>query len=366
VSVRLALVAAIVATVVAGAAATARPSSTPCYGAAIVSARTGKVLRKLFPTETQVYDGVTDGHGGWYAAGGGLAHVRRDGSLDLAWHSTIRRALQEGTFARVADRLVVSDGRRVFAVDAASGRLLWSSAPAWARRPPAVTTVVATARRIYVGGGFTRFGNARRGGVAALDPATGRVLPWRAPPLLTEGASRIHVPGAAAKLALSASRLYVVGAFTRLGAGSRRLRRRGVAAIRTSDGAVLGFVPHAQIVQPVFVATWRRLVLLACGARVGTCYSDTGVFDGRTGRPVHRFGFSQVLGAAAVAFAGSTAYLGSGPEGGFGGRFHLIAIDLRTGAYRPWFPTITPLESTSSIAVSGDRVFVGGSYCRGA
>ncbi len=89
------------------------------------------------------------------------------------------------------------------------------------------------------------------------------------------------------------------------------------------------------------------------------------MFDGRTGKPVHKFGFDEVLSAGAVAFAGSAAYLETGPEGGFGGSSYLIAIDLRTGKFEPWFPKVGYYVSTTSIAVSGDRVFVAGSFCPG-
>jgi hypothetical protein len=89
------------------------------------------------------------------------------------------------------------------------------------------------------------------------------------------------------------------------------------------------------------------------------------VFDTRTGEPVHKYALGEVLAAGAVAFAGSTAYLGTASEGHFGGNIHLIAIDLRTGKFKPWFPKAGYYAYATSIAVSADRVFAVGSFCPG-
>ena len=98
-------------------------------------------------------------------------------------------------------------------------------------------------------------------------------------------------------------------------------------------------------------------------AGVSVCEADTGVFDARTGTPIHKYAFDQVRWASAVAFAGSRAYLGSGPESSFGGDVRLIAIDLRTGKYERWFPKLWPYSYATSMAISGGRVFVAGSFC---
>ena len=365
--VRLALIGAVGGLLVLGGASGARPSSVvrPCYVGAIVSAHASKVRHELTAGQVAGPAAVADGRGGWYVAGRGLSHVRADGRVDPGWHSALRRTLQAGTLARYGDRVFVSDGRRVFAVDVRSGRVLWDSAQTHAGSPPAITSVVAGKRRVYLGGGFRFVGSANRGGVAALDPTTGRVLSWQAPTLLSGDPDRIYAAGAAGKLALSRSRLYVVGGFNTVGVGRRRFRRPGVAAIQTSDGRLTGFVPHAQIDEPVLVAAWRRLVVLGCGnGRASNCHGDSGVFDARTGRPVHRFAFDEVLAATAAAFRGSIAYLGSDTPNPFGGDVGLIAVDLRSGRFEPWwFPKLGYYTSITSIAVSRDRVWVGGFFC---
>ena len=343
-----------------------------CASALIVSAKTGKVLRRLrLPVDSV----VADGHGGWHVANSRLRRVRHDGSIDETWRSPVRRSFgyraysAPGTLTRYRDRLFVAGRRRVAAVDAVTGRVLWLSpavaGPILFGRRPAIAAVAAGSHTVYVGGTFARFGRAKRGGLAALDASTGRLLPWQAPPLLQQAPTRIYSPGAASRIAASTSRLYVVGVFNQVGVGRERFERSGVAAVRRIDGRLTSFAPRARIGGPDSVAAWGRLVLLGCNGRVGGCEADTGVFDARTGKPVHKFGFGQVLSASAVAFAGSTAYLGAGVEADFGGRHFLIAIDLRTGRFKPWFPKSGYYSSATEIAVSGDRVLVAGSFCPG-
>lgn len=256
------------------------------------------------------------------------------------------RRLADGMLTRHGDRLYVAGRRRVVAVDAGTGRVLWLS-PAIAGSTvrglrATITALAAGSRAVFVGGTFTTLGGASRVGLAALDASTGRLLQWQAPPV--RGATL---------LALSSSRLYFSG-------------RSGVRAVRARDGRATSFAPRARIDGPIMLAVWNRFVLLGCSARWSYCPADSGVFDGRTGKPVHKFAFDEVLSAGAVAFAGSIAYLGTGPEGDFGGSTYLIAVDLRTGKFEPrWFPKVGYYASATSMAVSGDRVFVAGSFCPG-
>ena len=87
-----------------------------------------------------------------------------------------------------------------------------------------------------------------------------------------------------ALLALSSSRLYFSGS-------------SGVRVVRASDGRATSFVPRARIDGPIMVAVWNRFVFLGCSSRWSYCPADSGVFDGRTGKPVHKFAFDEVLSA---------------------------------------------------------------------
>jgi outer membrane protein assembly factor BamB len=342
----LLLLAALIAGAVAGGA---EGTSTQACRSAVIISTTAKVLRGLHLPVDSV---VADGHGGWFAANGRLKHIRRDGSVDETWHSAARRSLPyrlrltDGMLVQRGNRLYVAGRRRVVAVDAGTGRVLWLSpaiaGPTVRGLRATITAVAAGSRTVYVGGTFTSLGGARRVGLAALDASTGQLLPWQASPARD-----------VALLALSSSKLCFSGS-------------SGVRAVRARDGRATSFVPRAQIGNPAMLAVWGRFVLLGCSVRGSACYSDSGVFDGRTGRPVHKFAFDEVLSAGAVAFAGSTAYLGTGPEGGFGGSNYLIAIDLRTGKFDSrWFLKVGYYASATSMAVSGDRVFVAGSFCPG-
>ena len=314
----------------------------------IVSTKSAKVVRGLHLSANSV---VADGRGGWFVANSRLKHLRRDGSVDRTWQSPVRRSLAptqrfaDGLLIRRGDRLYVAGRQRVVAVDAGTGRVLWRSpaiaGPKVGGFRATVTAIAAGHRAVYVGGTFTSLGGATRVGLAAVDASTGRLLSWHAPPAR-----------GVALLALSSSRLYLSGS-------------SGVRAVRASDGRAVSFAPRARIQDPIMLAVWGRFVLVGCSARWSVCEGNSGVFDGRTGKPVRKYGFDQVLAAGAVGLAGSIAYLGTGPEGDFGGNSHLIAIDLRTGKYEPWFPKVGYYAYVFSMAVAGDRLLATGSFCPG-
>jgi hypothetical protein len=251
----------------------------------------------------------------------------------------------DGLLARRGDRLYVAGRLRVVAADAATGGVLWRSpaiaGPTVEGLRATITAIAAGDRAVYVGGTFTSLGGARRIGLAALDASTGRLLPWQAPPAR-----------GVALLTISSSRLFFSGS-------------SGVRAVRASDGRAVSFAPHARMQDPIMLAVWGRVVVVGCSVRWSVCEGESGVFDGRTGKPVRMYGFDQLLTAGAVGLAGSIAYLGTGPEGDFGGNSHLIAIDLRTGKYEPWFPKVGYYAYVFSMAVAGDRVLAAGSFCPG-
>ena len=330
-----------------GPSPAAATHASECASGLLISATIGHVLHRLRLSVASV---VSDGHGGWFTAGTRLTHLRHDGSADPSWHSRVQRGVSytnrasSGILARQGGRLYVAGRQRAVAVDTGTGRVLWVS-PAAAG--PTVRGLHATIAALAIGGGtvylggtFTSVGGMRRVGLAALDAATGRLLPWHAPPVRP-----------VTLLALSSSRLYFSG--------------KRVGAVRSRDGGRTSFASPRRIFDPIMLAVRGPYVLVGCSTRWSNCESDTGVFDGRTGKPVHKFAFDEVPTAGAVGFSGSTAYLGTGAEADFGGHRYLIAIDLRTGKFKPWFPKAGYYVSTSSIAVSGDRVLVAGSFCPG-
>jgi hypothetical protein len=126
------------------------------------------------------------------------------------------------------------------AIDAASGKLLpWNPTPDGSIRALAVS---ADGRRLYVGGDFNAIGGGAARNLAALDLATGGLDTSFSPPLLNSGVRTI---------ALAGNRLYAGGNFTTLkvpagqpGAGDHS--RPQVAAFDAATGALVrDWVPPA-------------------------------------------------------------------------------------------------------------------------
>jgi trimeric autotransporter adhesin len=308
------------------------------------STRVGAVSRK--PPLLPGPDAVADGHGGWYVAGLGLAHLLHDGRLDRSWHAELRRKLAPGTLQRVANRLYVSDRRRVFAVDALTGRKLWASP--LVVRGQGIMALAANGTTVYAGGVFGLVAGLPRLDVAAFDARTGRLLPWR-PPRLFLYVGSTH---AVSTLALAGKVLYIGGGFTKASGKPRS----DVAAIRLDDGAVTAFAPDLSGNEGVSAIVPVGRFVLVGADRSG------GAYDTSTGR--QRTGFRSVFNASAIDVRGLTAYLGGTIRSSVPVH-NLVAVDLRsrTGERRLWFPKLANYVNVFRIAASGDRVFVGGEFC---
>ncbi len=101
-----------------------------------------------------------------------------------------------------------------------------------------VTAIARAGDRVYIGGSFTSVGGQPRGGLAALDAATGQlVASWRAD--VTGG------PVEALAASPDGGTLYVGGDFTAVGGTARRRLARPYLAALSTDGAVLGWDPRA-------------------------------------------------------------------------------------------------------------------------
>lgn len=338
------------------------PHAAPaCYDAAIVSLRNGATLHRYHASDGGLIransasasspllpgeDAVTDGRGGWYVAGTGLAHLLGNGRLDRSWHSQLHRHLALWTLARAGDRLIVSDGQRVFGVDL-NGRLLWRSGSIGGGSMARIYTLAATSSRVYVGGAFKRFAGSTRGQLVSLDAATGRLLAWRAPGLKPYSPATSR---SVTTLGLGTERLYFAGSFSGVG---RAVRQSGVAAVRLRDGGLTGFAPRAPVLGTLALAAVHGNVLVGGG-------DSGGVFDSKTGR--RRLDSSVVGSAVAIAVRGSTAYVGGNLRSGVGPH-NLMAVNVRTGVDRLWFPNVARYVGVAKIALSGDKAFVGGQFC---
>jgi outer membrane protein assembly factor BamB len=334
-----------------GGSASGSTGPPTCREGAIVSGKTGQVLQRFSarggdshgtPPLLAGQDVVSDGHGGWYLSGIGLSHLLPNGELDQAWRSSVRTRLEFGTLQRVGGWLYVSDWLHVIALDARTGARLWTSP---AIEGAHILAVAANRPTVFIGGVFSRVGTAHRRDLAALDARTGRVLPWRAPPITYP-----NVTSSVSVLALDAKRLYAGGFFTQVGG---QPRESGAASLRLDTGTVTSFHPRFAADDVSAIAPSGRVVF------VGGTFGG-GAFDALTGRRLHRF--DGISSSVAITVAGSTAYLGGNLRSSISND-NLRAVDARSGKSRRWYPKLARYVSVGRIAPSGSKVFVGGQFC---
>jgi hypothetical protein len=173
---------------------------------------------------------------------------------------------------------------------------------------PYVSALAICDTSIYVAGHFTRVDGEVRGGLAALGLATGQVQPWNPNPIDESSLSQapfIH------SIAVSGDVAYVAGLFTALGATPRMY----VAAVSRTTGAVGGFNPRAN----------------------GEAYTIG-------------------VGESSVFVGGRISSLWD-----WQGRNQLAAIDLETGALKPWNPD-PGWGDVMCIAADQHAVYVGGRF----
>lgn len=185
---------------VAAGSGTGRPG---CLGrdVVLVSVRTGAVDCAFPDFRTNAV--IPDGHGGWFAGVGragvgqvrvpGIAHLDAHGRLDRFWAGTVPKdttgeygvtalALCGGTLYAVGDF-------GVEALNASTAKQLWVTPikPAPMRSVAGgdlfgIAAVAADTHAVFITGSFAVIdGHRYRDGLAALDPRTGRPLPWRGP-----------------------------------------------------------------------------------------------------------------------------------------------------------------------------------------
>ncbi len=267
--------------------------------------------------------------------------------------------------------------------------------PAWT--PPVIgigtqrwiSSLVVDGGRLLVGGEFTSVNGAARTGIAALELAGGALLPWTlqldAPPGLSLGA-RIGP--------LTADRLYVSGNFTAVNGTSRD----GVAAVDPASGAVLPFALPVGT-RPVLAGATESAVYGWCQQLIALCAFDLAGAPLAGWSPPALANVTGVVVTPAAIFTsiaeqnlwrlvsldpstgarrpwGDPVFAG-GPPGlsVAGGRIYaagdftavngvprsrVAALDETTGTLQPWAPTVGGI--VYAISVQGQRVAVAGGF----
>jgi outer membrane protein assembly factor BamB len=293
---------------------------------------------------------VADGRGGWYVGGGFtrvgdvarsyLARLKSDGSLDRAFAP--RLSGWACPVLRHAGIVYTGVGFNIVALDAQSGRRIWRTAT----RNGALDGLAFGHGVLYVGGSFKRIGGMARDGIGALDPRTGRVTSWRVR-ISNRGSSAVINP-----LALVGDVLYLGGDFNRVNGSKREL---GLAAIDVRTARPTAWAPKSKAGyydpdSPIAIVVTHGQVI------VGGSKSGFASYNARTAR--HLAWPLRYLGniGAPLDLAGNTLYLSAGP----GKDNNPAAVVLPRGTLSSWRPKLG--SGASALAVSGDKVLVGGDF----
>ncbi len=301
-----------------------------------------------------------DGSGGWFGAPatpfGSLesyqvVHLRPDGTRDPAWQSP-----------------VIGPNRL--------GERGW------------INSIVVDSGRLLVAGAFASVNGTARTGIAAFDASTGGLLPWT---VQVEGSRGVNLSPQIG--ALTSGRLYLSGNFTAVNGTSRA----GVAAVDAATGAVLPFDVPAGVgtsivsATPTAVYAWCRPIRLCAFDLTGAplagwsppalanvasvLVTPTSIFtsiaeqgqwrlislDPATGarRPWSEPVFTGA--PPALERAGGRLYVAGDFRSVNGtSRSRIAALDEATGTLLPWAPAVGGI--VYGIRVQGQRVAIAGGF----
>lgn len=328
---------------------------------------------------------TSDGAGGWFVASRSLssafsvsiAHVRADGSRDPAFHSPSFT----GSFGTPYLIGVVMAGGRLYvygdfqsadgaprgglaALDPASGTvLLWDPQLARSNVSPWVAHVTVDGNRLYIAGYFESVAGQTRQGLAALDADTGALRP------AVFGAT---IGGDVRAMSAVAGHLYVSG-----GCYPSPSTYAQVCAFQ-SDGSLLANWggPGSEYSGPL-VATPTRVYIAGTVLYAGLGNNDTRIrgFNPLTGAP-DGWESPRITGSGLFGYADVSAIEAAGGQLFVSGSFSLVggvprtryaAVDTGTGALTPWQPAVNTQASTLTsdgvrLAMTGGFTSAGGRY----
>lgn len=248
------------------------------------------------------------------------------------------------------------------AVDATTGAVT----PWQADAAGGVWALLFRADTLLIGGEFGWIAGSLRSYLAAVDIHTAQLLPFDAH---ASGMPAQYFPNPrVAALALVGDTLYAAGNFTQIGGQVRS----SLAALNVTTGEALAWAPDTLGHR---YEGFPPLLCQTLAVSGGTVYVG-GFFEtvGGESRPfvaalsrergnVTAWNPKPDLGVYALAARGDTVYVGGSFSlvGEWSHRAGLAAIDLTTGAVKPWNPNPDGIICTA-VAVSGDRVLVSGDF----
>jgi len=232
--------------------------------------------------------------------------------------------------------------------------------PTWTpRADQPVFCLALFGSKIFAGGDFVAINGVDRNSIAALDAITGAATPWNQdnlfPPLRTIDSLALSNDG---------QTLYVGGDFSLVDG----LLRNRAAAINTVTGAITDWNPDANS-----VITSMALSQDGQTVYVGGFFSNIGgqqrsgiaALDAETGlatswNPVPTF--TAGIGIRDIVVSGDTIYVaGSFTSMGGQTRNRLAALNADTALATPWNPNVST-PSPRSLTLSGTRAYTGGFF----
>ncbi|MBI5646832.1 MAG: PQQ-binding-like beta-propeller repeat protein [Ignavibacteriae bacterium] len=215
---------------------------------------------------------------------------------------------------------------------------------------PGVDSAVYCLRSIdsvlYVGGKFVSIGGTARARLAALDLATGTPLPWRA-----DANAPVHA------LALRGDALYAGGEFTNIGNAARQ----HIASLHTATGDTLpwrtGLNSTVQTLEVSGAVLYAGGKFTRAGDSLRMYLADFSYVDGSLGAwaPQANWPAFALLTEESRIVAGGQLSSVNSVE-----RVHIAALDKRTGAPTPWNPRADNV--VTGLLLAGDTLFVSGDF----
>lgn len=338
---------------------------------AIVSLRTGSTDCRFpdpglagCPSSIAV---IANGHGGWFVNCGadGLENIGSDGIRNRHWQTHLpnvsgHRSADHVTALDLVGHLLYVGGLfGVEALNASTGTQIWLTRviPNLDQAYPAnagVSALAVSAHAVFAGGGFIAADGSFNRPLLALDPSTGRALPWKAPTLSPPAQPGVESNASISALALDGTRLFIAGEDI---TGVNGSPRDDIAALNARTGALLTWRPRPTEQGGALAEISRLLVIRRSvyASTAGTPNSAPGVVSESTGKIT-----VQTACQVDCVVDGGILY---GAEGVYS-QDTLRATNLSTGRSIAWAPHINADQAVGGMAISGDQMLVVGTFTK--